>query len=165
MPLLFSIGIHGALEEAASSMEHGEQLCAFLDDICVLCAPHRVVALFKQLSESLERVAGTSVGTRAFTSEKVARPCGRGTAIVERHSPSERLSVRLGVVVAKRLRGPTTIFHIPASPATAHRSTTMASRKPWKPCSSQCPVGRRNASSHVRSATLLIGHRGRTPCQ
>ena len=58
MPLLFSIGIHGALEEVASSTERGEQLCAFLDDIYVLCAPHRVVPLVKQLSESLERVAG-----------------------------------------------------------------------------------------------------------
>ena len=58
MPLLFSIGIHGALEEVASSIERGEQLCAFLDDIYVLCAHHRVVPLFKQLSESLERVAG-----------------------------------------------------------------------------------------------------------
>ena len=48
-----------ALEEVASSMERGEQLCAFLDDIYVLCAPHRVVPLFKQLSESLERVAGS----------------------------------------------------------------------------------------------------------
>ena len=59
MLLLFSIGLHGALEEeVASSMERGEQLCAFLDDIYVLCTPHRVVPLFKQMSESLERVAG-----------------------------------------------------------------------------------------------------------
>ena len=58
MPLLFSVGIHGALEEVASSMEHGEQLCAFLDDIYVLCALERVVPLFKLLSESLERIAG-----------------------------------------------------------------------------------------------------------
>ena len=58
MPLLFSIGTHGALEEVASSMEHGEQLCAFLHDVHVLRAPHQVVPLFKQLSESLERVAG-----------------------------------------------------------------------------------------------------------
>ena len=40
MPLLFSIGIHGALEEVASSMERGEQLCAFLEYILrTLCTP------------------------------------------------------------------------------------------------------------------------------
>ena len=59
MPLLFSVGIHGALEEVASSMEHGEQLCAFLDDVYVVCAPQRVVPLFKLLSESLERIAAS----------------------------------------------------------------------------------------------------------
>ena len=44
--------------------ERGDQLCAFLDDIYVLCARHRVVPLFKQLSESLERVAGIRLHQR-----------------------------------------------------------------------------------------------------
>ena len=74
MPLLFSIGIHGALEEVASSMERGEQLCAFLDDIYVLFAPHRVVPLFKQLSESLERVAGSD-----FTKGKLGSGAQEGS--------------------------------------------------------------------------------------
>ena len=39
MPLLFSIGIQGALEEVS---DPGEQLCAFLDDIYALCQPRRV---------------------------------------------------------------------------------------------------------------------------
>ena len=39
----------------ASHLEDGEQLCVFLD---VLCLPHRVVPLFKVLRESLDRVAG-----------------------------------------------------------------------------------------------------------
>ena len=33
MPLLFSIGIQGALEEVSGSLEVRELLCAFLDDI------------------------------------------------------------------------------------------------------------------------------------
>ena len=33
MPLLFSMGIKGALEEVAASLLPGEQLCAFLDDV------------------------------------------------------------------------------------------------------------------------------------
>ena len=32
MPLLFSIGIQGALDEVAGTLKAGEQLCAFLDD-------------------------------------------------------------------------------------------------------------------------------------
>ena len=37
MPLLFSIGIQGALEEVATSLVPEEHLCAFLDDIYLLC--------------------------------------------------------------------------------------------------------------------------------
>ena len=39
MPLLFSIGIQGALEEVARSLKRGEQLCAFLDNVYLLCQP------------------------------------------------------------------------------------------------------------------------------
>ena len=58
MPLLFSIGIQGALEEVATSLAPEEHLCAFLDDIYLLCPPERVVPLYKLLSETLARVAG-----------------------------------------------------------------------------------------------------------
>ena len=33
MPLLFSIGIQGALEKVSKSLKAGEHLCAFFDDI------------------------------------------------------------------------------------------------------------------------------------
>ena len=56
MPLLFSIGIQGALEEVATSLV--PSLCAFFDDVCILCAPERVVPLYKLLSEVLARQAG-----------------------------------------------------------------------------------------------------------
>ena len=38
--------------------EVAEHLCAFLDDIYLLCPPERVVPLYKLLSETLARVAG-----------------------------------------------------------------------------------------------------------
>ena len=41
MPLLFSIGIQGVLEEVATHLVDGEQLCAFLDDVYLLCEPTR----------------------------------------------------------------------------------------------------------------------------
>ena len=58
MPLLFSIGIHGALEEVSGSLEVGELLCAFLDDTYFLCEPDRVRPLFDLLAEALMRHAG-----------------------------------------------------------------------------------------------------------
>ena len=62
MPLMFSIGMQGALEEVTAALERGEQLCAFLDDVFLLCRPDRVTTLFKGCFRgSLERVAGTQL--------------------------------------------------------------------------------------------------------
>ena len=58
MPLLFSIGIQGALEEVANVMRPDEQVCAFLDDVYIVCQPERVRVLHDWLAESLIRVAG-----------------------------------------------------------------------------------------------------------
>ena len=58
MPFLFAIGIQGALEEVSGSLEDGELLCAFLDDVYLLCAPERVRFLFDLLAEALMRHAG-----------------------------------------------------------------------------------------------------------
>ena len=46
MPFLFSIGIQSAIEEVSRSLLAGERLCAFLDDLYLLCAPRRVRHLF-----------------------------------------------------------------------------------------------------------------------
>ena len=53
MPLLFSIGIQGALEEVAASLLPGEQLCAFLDDVYLFCK-----FLYDLFAAALARVAG-----------------------------------------------------------------------------------------------------------
>ena len=58
MPLLFSIGIQGALEEVSTLLVAGEQLCAFLDDVYIVCQPCRVRFLYDRLGEALLRVAG-----------------------------------------------------------------------------------------------------------
>ena len=58
MPFLFSIGIPGALEEVANVMRPDEQICAFLDDVYIVCQPERVRVLYDWLAESLIRVAG-----------------------------------------------------------------------------------------------------------
>ena len=42
MPLLFFIGVESALEEVAATLEHGERICAFLDDVHVFCRPELV---------------------------------------------------------------------------------------------------------------------------
>ena len=58
MPLLFSVGIQGALEEVSTLLLAGEQLCAFLDDVYIVCQPGRVRYLYDRLGEALLRVAG-----------------------------------------------------------------------------------------------------------
>ena len=58
MPLLCSIGIQGALEEVATALQPGEQLCAFLDDENLLCEPSRVKELYVLLADALIRLAG-----------------------------------------------------------------------------------------------------------
>ena len=69
MPLLFAIGIQGVLEEVATHLADGEQLCAFLDDVYLLCEPARVEPLYKVLEEAMMRVAGIQLNqgkTRAW---------------------------------------------------------------------------------------------------
>ena len=58
MPLLFSIGIQGALEEVSAVLQPGEQLCAFLDDVYALCQPARVKVIRDALARALHRVVG-----------------------------------------------------------------------------------------------------------
>ena len=58
MPLLFSIGIQGALEEVSAVLQLGEQLCAFFDDVYALCQPARVKVIHDALVRALHRVAG-----------------------------------------------------------------------------------------------------------
>ena len=45
MPLLFSLGIHEALREVSEQLLPGEKLCAFLDDVYVVCQPERARAV------------------------------------------------------------------------------------------------------------------------
>ena len=47
MPLLFSLG----------QLEDGEKLFAFLDDVCVICRPSRVLQVFRLLEHELGRKA------------------------------------------------------------------------------------------------------------
>ena len=54
MPLLFSFAIHNALEEAKREMVDGEELFAFLDDICILCSPGRTRFLYNVIREKVE---------------------------------------------------------------------------------------------------------------
>ena len=46
MPALFSLGQHAALEAIAAELLPTERLCAFLDDIYVLCRPERIKTVY-----------------------------------------------------------------------------------------------------------------------
>ena len=53
MPMLYSLGQHGALQEVQDSLRPDECLFACLDDICVVCLPERVSAIYKLLGQAL----------------------------------------------------------------------------------------------------------------
>ena len=58
MPLLFALGIHGALEQVASQFLHGESLFACLDDVFVVAEPACIRPLYDALAATLLTVAG-----------------------------------------------------------------------------------------------------------
>ena len=45
MPAKCFFGQHPALEDVQSQLL-GETLCAFFDELCAICTPHRVVPIF-----------------------------------------------------------------------------------------------------------------------
>ena len=63
MPLLFSLGIQNALEEVRQSLEEGEWLFAFLDDVYVLCSLERTRIIHDLLAETLGERAGIRMHT------------------------------------------------------------------------------------------------------
>ena len=74
MLLLFSIGIQSALEVVAGQLLHGESVCAFLDDVHILCQPGRVHVLHSVLETTLLSVAGIRLNqgkTRAWNKSAI----------------------------------------------------------------------------------------------
>ena len=66
MPLLFSLAIHNALKDVQGHLESCELLFAFLDDVYVVCVPHRVRSIFNLLGDRL------SAGIRIHQGKKTA---------------------------------------------------------------------------------------------
>ena len=54
MPMLYSLGQHEALMSVQDSLLPDEKLFAYLDDLYVVCAPERVVPIFKLFAQALE---------------------------------------------------------------------------------------------------------------
>ena len=57
MPMLYSLGQHGALQEVQDSLRPNVYLFAYLDDISVVCPHERVSAIYKFLGQALEENA------------------------------------------------------------------------------------------------------------
>ena len=53
MPALFSLGAHPALQALQAQLREDERLFAFLDDVCVVCSPDWVNAIFGLLQNAL----------------------------------------------------------------------------------------------------------------
>ena len=63
MPLLFSLAIHNALNEAKQEMLDGEELFAFLGDVYIVSSPERTRHLYNLVAEKLWSVAGIQLHT------------------------------------------------------------------------------------------------------
>ena len=61
MTLLFAIGLHDALVEVQASMQPGEHMFAYLDDVHVIAPPERIRLLLDSLREVLSRRAGAQL--------------------------------------------------------------------------------------------------------
>ena len=97
------------------------------------------------MAATLAQSSHTPVGSRAFSSEKLR----------ERVAEERQLwHAILHQCAWQTFRAP------PSFPAIAHRSTTMASGKPWKPSASKCPVGR---GTPVRTRTHHFAHEDGNP--
>ena len=78
-PLLFAIGIQGALEEVAAALLPGEQLCAFLDDLYILCTTcwrQFCIGLRGTGCTKVKHECGTKLGFRHKTSKIWVLKCG-----------------------------------------------------------------------------------------
>ena len=71
MPLLFSLAMHPSLISTGNLFREGEKLFAFLDDVCLICKPERVLEVFRLIENALwihsiaaRRKSGTAVGPR-----------------------------------------------------------------------------------------------------
>ena len=61
MPALFSLGQHAALKAIANELLPTEKLCAFLDDVYLLCKPARVKYLYERVAHHLHEHTGVSL--------------------------------------------------------------------------------------------------------
>ena len=61
MPLLFALGLHRAFTTVRERLLPSEKVFAFLDDVYVICAPHRVLAVHRILEEELQNHAQISL--------------------------------------------------------------------------------------------------------
>ena len=77
MPLLFSLGITGALATVQEQLGEGEFLFAFLDDVYAVCAPERVGEVYMALEKALREHAVAHSSTRAKRKCGTRQGCNR----------------------------------------------------------------------------------------
>ena len=95
MPLLFSLGQHGALEAARARLHEGERLFAFLDDVYVTTTPNRVGAVHNILQHELyhhARIHNNTGKTQVWNAAGVRPPaCDHLERIAQLTDPDARV--------------------------------------------------------------------------
>ena len=78
MPLLFSLAVHDVLSAVKEQMLPGEELFAFLVDVCILCAQERCRILYDLLADGLFRQARRAYGTKLESAHQTFKCSARG---------------------------------------------------------------------------------------
>ena len=106
MPLLFSLGQHGALETAHRNLREGEFFFAFHDDVVMVTAPDRVRPVCAAMQDSLLCHAGIRihVGKTKVWNKAGVRPqiCDVLERMARDNDPSARVWRGSGVPSAEQ---------------------------------------------------------------
>ena len=95
MPALFSLALHRALQAFHSSLQPGEHVATFLDDIYVTAQPARIRQLYNTLAQCLALHAGirlhagnTNLECCRHRAAQRQRPCIHGCGLARRRQPA-----------------------------------------------------------------------------
>ena len=171
MPMLFSLGLHNALEEVQQLLDPGEFLFAYLDDVFILSSPERTREIFNLLENTLPKRAGIHLHTGKT---RVWNVCGEQPPDID--NLGEEVWSPSGVMILgtplgsgefmSRIVG----FH-PLDPrfavrlAGAHpmRRTSLPSSVTDRPSQFDCKIRHGTRRRYVADHGSTVGHNPRRP--
>ena len=130
MPALYALGQHPALEEVQRTLQEGEALFAYLDDVYAVCSPARARPILDALTMALGTHCGIGVHmgkTRVWNRGGVEPPGFQGMGTPEQ--PGMDWRSRIGAA-QKRFENPGYAPWVTRVCGSAHAWPTRGTRHP-----------------------------------